>query len=255
MSQTTASANPTTAASTGSLLSIERVTSGYGDLRVLHGITLDVRPGEIVALMGSNGAGKSTTLKTIVGLLRATGGKITFDGEDITKSGPEDLVPKGMVLCPEGRGMLKDLSVRQNLELGAYVVDDDRTINERLEESFEAYPILREREKQLAGTLSGGQQQMLAIVRAMMSGPRLLLIDEASLGLSPIMAEDTFDLIARTNQRNGTAVLIVEQNVLALDLADRAFVLEKGEITQSAEGAELNDLKANLREIYLGSGD
>ncbi len=235
------------------LLQLDGVAAGYGDLQVLHGLTMEVNAGEVVALMGTNGAGKSTTLKTIVGLLRASAGTIRFDGEDVTKSGPEDLVPKGLVLCPEGRGMLKDMTVRQNLELGAYVVTDEAKIEERLERSFTAYPILRERQTQLAGTLSGGQQQMLAIVRAMMSGPRLLLIDEASLGLSPVMAEDTFDLIQQLNREQGTAVLIVEQNVLALELAHRAYVLEQGRITSTASGDELEDLKVRLREVYLGA--
>lgn len=239
-------------AGAGPILELVDVESGYGDLKVLHGLSLDVQPGEIVALMGSNGAGKTTTLKTIVGLLPTSRGSIRYEGRDITSSSPEKLVPGGLVLCPEGRGMLKDMTVRQNLELGAYVVDDPQVRAERLERSFDAYPILREREKQLAGTLSGGQQQMLAIVRAMMSGPKLLLIDEASMGLSPVMAEDTFDLIQRLNQEQGTAVLIVEQNVLALDLAHRAFVLEKGQIVQRAEGHELDALKAGLREVYLG---
>ncbi len=239
----------------GALLSLSGITSGYGDIQVLHGLDLEVRPGEVVALMGSNGAGKSTTLKTIVGLLDATGGSVHYKGRDITNSSPELLVPDGLVLCPEGRGMLKDLTVRQNLELGAYVVADQRdVVEERLRRAFEVYPILDERQQQLAGTLSGGQQQMLAIVRAMMSGPELLLIDEASLGLSPIMAEQTFELIQNLNAEQGTAVLIVEQNVLALDLAHRAYVLEKGQIIQHAETTELDDLKARLREIYLGSG-
>lgn len=237
------------------ILRLSGVTGGYGDIQVLHGLDLEVHPGEVVALMGSNGAGKSTTLKTIVGLIRPTGGTVHFDGRDITGSSPERLVPDGLVLCPEGRGMLKNLTVRQNLELGAYVIADQRdVVEERLRQAFEVYPILDERQKQLAGTLSGGQQQMLAIVRAMMSGPRLLLIDEASMGLSPVMAEDTFDLIGRLNQEQGTAVLIVEQNVLALELAHRAYVLEKGEIRQHAEGHELDDLKLRLREIYLGAG-
>lgn len=236
------------------MLELVDVESGYGDLKVLHGLSLDVRPGEIVALMGSNGAGKTTTLKTVVGLLKASRGTIRYDGEDITSTSPEQLVPKGLVLCPEGRGMLKDLTVRQNLELGAYVVADPDAREAALERAFTAYPILHERQTQLAGTLSGGQQQMLAIVRAMMSSPRLLLIDEASMGLSPVMAEDTFELIQTVNREQGTAVLIVEQNVLALDLAHRAFVLEKGQIVQRAEGDELEDLKDRLREVYLGGG-
>ena len=236
------------------LLEIEDLRAGYGDLQVLHGLSLTVRPGEVVALMGTNGAGKSTTLKTIIGLLRASTGTIRFGGEDVTRLGPEDLAPQGMVLCPEGRGMLPDMTVRQNLELGAYVVEDRATVDERMDQAFATFPILRERQSQLAGTLSGGQQQMLAIVRAMMSGPRLLLIDEASLGLSPVMAEDAFELILRLNRDEGTAVLLVEQNVLALDLAHRAYVLEKGAITTTAEGAELEDLKARLRQLYLGEG-
>jgi branched-chain amino acid transport system ATP-binding protein len=235
-----------------SVLELTDVTSGYGDLRVLHGLSLDVQAGEIVALMGSNGAGKTTTLKTIVGLLGATGGTVVYDGEDITSTSPERLVPKGLVLCPEGRGMLKDLTVRQNLELGAYVVADPAERDAALDRAFTAYPILEERQGQLAGTLSGGQQQMLAIVRAMMSDPRLLLIDEASMGLSPLMAEDTFELIRNVNREQGTAVLLVEQNVLAVDLAHRAFVLEKGRIVQRADGAELEGLKDRLREVYLG---
>ena len=236
------------------LLAIEDLRAGYGDLQVLHGLSLTVAPGEVVALMGTNGAGKSTTLKTIIGLLRATTGTVRFDGEDVTRLGPEDLAPRGMVLCPEGRGMLPDMTVRQNLELGAYVVADRGDVDDRMDQAFATFPILRERQTQLAGTLSGGQQQMLAIVRAMMSGPRLLLIDEVSLGLSPVMAEDAFELILRLNRDEGTAVLLVEQNVLALDLAHRAYVLEKGEITTTAEGAELADLKARLRQLYLGEG-
>jgi branched-chain amino acid transport system ATP-binding protein len=237
------------------ILKLTGVTGGYGDIQVLHGIDIEVHPGEVVALMGSNGASKSTTLKAIVGLVEPTAGTVHYKGQDITGSSPELLVPKGLVLCPEGRGMLKDLTVRQNLELGAYVVADDRAVvDARLAQAFEVYPILDERQKQLAGTLSGGQQQMLAIVRAMMSGPELLLIDEASLGLSPVMAEDTFELIQKLNLEQGTAVLIVEQNVLALELAHRAYVLEKGEISQQAAGDQLDELKLKLREIYLGAG-
>lgn len=240
--------------SSGSLLEVEDLRSGYGDIQVLHGLSFDVQPGEIVALMGSNGAGKTTTLKTIVGLLRASGGRVAYDGRDITRTSPEELVPDGLVLCPEGRGMLKDLTVRQNLELGAYVVESRADIEDRLARAFDTYPILYERQDQLAGTLSGGQQQMLAVVRAMMSGPRLLLIDEASMGLSPVMAEDTFELIQQVNREQGTAVLLVEQNVLALDLAHRAYVLETGTIVQRADGHQLEDLKDRLREVYLGGG-
>ena len=235
------------------LLELRGVSSGYGDLRVLHGISLTVAPGEVVALMGSNGAGKTTTLKTIVGLLRPMEGSVVFDGQDISRTPPEDLVGRGLVLTPEGRGMLRDLTVRQNLELGGYVISKDRAeLNRRLDEAFAAFPILRERESQLAGTLSGGQQQMLALVRAMMSRPRLLLIDEASMGLSPIMAESTFDLIGQLNREQGTAILLVEQNVEALRLAHRALVLEKGQIVQEAVGKELDALTRRLQDVYLG---
>lgn len=235
------------------LLELRDVSSGYGDLLVLHGVSLSVRPGEIVALMGTNGAGKTTTLRTIVGLLRAQRGTVRYDGEDITRAAPEELVAKGLVLCPEGRGMLRDLTVRQNLELGGYVLGRDRAeLERRLDEAFAAFPILGERQEQLAGTLSGGQQQMLAIVRAMMARPKLLLIDEASMGLSPIMAQGTFDLIVQLNAERGTAVLMVEQNVEALRLAHRAFVLEKGQIVQEAEGAELEVLTRRLQDVYLG---
>jgi len=239
---------------TPSLLELRDVASGYGDLRVLHGISLTVAPGEVVALMGSNGAGKTTTLKTIVGLLRPMAGSVHFDGADISRTAPEELVSRGLVLCPEGRGMLRDLTVRQNLELGGYVISKDRReLESRLDEAFAAYPILRERESQLAGTLSGGQQQMLAIVRAMMSRPRLLLIDEASMGLSPVMAQGTFELIAQVNREQGTAILLVEQNVEALRLAHRALVLEKGQIVQEAAGAELDELTRRLQDVYLGT--
>lgn len=236
------------------LLELRDVASGYGDLRVLHGISLTVAPGEVVALMGSNGAGKTTTLKTIVGLLRPMAGSVRFDGADISRTAPEELVARGLVLCPEGRGMLRDLTVRQNLELGGYVISKDRReLESRLDEAFAAYPILRERESQFAGTLSGGQQQMLAIVRAMMSRPRLLLIDEASMGLSPVMAQGTFELIEQVNREQGTAILLVEQNVEALRLAHRALVLEKGQIVQEAAGAELDELTRRLQDVYLGT--
>ena len=235
------------------LLELRGVSSGYGDLRVLHQISLAVAPGEVVALMGSNGAGKTTTLKTIVGLLKPMEGSIVFDGQDIGRTPPEELVGRGLVLTPEGRGMLRDLTVRQNLELGGYVISKDRAeLERRLDEAFAAYPILRERESQLAGTLSGGQQQMLAIVRAMMSRPRMLLIDEASMGLSPIMAQGTFELIQQLNAEQGTAILLVEQNVEALRLAHRALVLEKGQIVQEAVGDQLEELTRRLQDVYLG---
>jgi branched-chain amino acid transport system ATP-binding protein len=219
---------------------------------VLFDVTFDVPAGEVVALMGSNGAGKTTTLKTITGQLKVLGGSVTFDGDDITGMTPEALVRRGIVLVPEGRGMLRDLTVAQNLELGAYTVNDSAKTAASFERAYSVFPILAERREQKAGTLSGGQQQMLAIARALMSDPRLLLVDEASLGLSPVMTETAFDLIGQANREAGVTVLIVEQNVLALDLASRAYVLERGQVIDVAEGKAVRQMQGRLREAYLG---
>jgi branched-chain amino acid transport system ATP-binding protein len=235
------------------LLKVENLSSGYGALQVLFDVSLDVRPGEIVALMGSNGAGKTTLLKTITGQLHVLSGRVSLDGSDVTGLAAEILVRKGVALVPEGRGMLRDLTVAQNLELGAYIVRDRDKVDAAFDRAYTTFPILEERREQLAGTLSGGQQQMLAIARALMSGPRLLLVDEASLGLSPVMTETAFDLIVATNAATGVAVLIVEQNVLALDLAHRAFVLEKGQVVDVAEGAAVRTMQGRLRRAYLGA--
>jgi len=234
------------------LLEVRDLCSGYGALQVLFGVSLTVGEGEVVALMGSNGAGKTTTLRTITGLLRAMSGQVLLDGREITGRPPEQLVPRGMVMVPEGRGMLRDLSVADNLALGAYTVSDRKQVAASLDKTFTTFPILAERREQKAGTLSGGQQQMLALGRALMASPRLMLVDEASLGLSPIMTEVAFNLVAEVNRTAGVAVLIVEQNVLALDLADRAYVLEKGQVVGSAEGAEVRRMQGQLREAYLG---
>jgi len=235
-----------------SLLAVNELCSGYGSLQVLFGVSLSVAEGEVVALMGSNGAGKTTTLRTITGLLKAMSGHVLLDGKDVTGTPPERLVDLGVVMVPEGRGMLRDLTVSENLELGAYTVRDRAKVAEGLDQTFTTFPILHERRDQLAGTLSGGQQQMLALGRALMAGPRLMLVDEASLGLSPVMTERAFTLIAEVNRTSGVAVLIVEQNVLALDLAHRAYVLEKGQVVGSAEGAEVRTMQDQLREAYLG---
>ena len=234
------------------LLEIDSLSSGYGALQVLFNVSLSVEEGEVVALMGSNGAGKTTTLRTITGLIKPMSGRVHFDGQDITGTSPELLVPRGLVMVPEGRGMLRDLTVAENLALGAYVSNDKDQIEASLQQTFETFPILAERKEQKAGTLSGGQQQMLALGRALMSRPRLMLVDEASLGLSPIMTETAFNLIAEVNRTQGVAVLIVEQNVLALDLAHRAYVLEKGQVVAEAEGDEVRQMQGRLREAYLG---
>ena len=237
---------------TETLLEVEDLCAGYGSLPVLFNVNLDVRVGEVVALMGSNGAGKTTTLRAITGLLRTTHGRVRFAGADITKEPTELLLARGMSLVPEGRGMLRDLTVAENLEMGGYVVRDRRAVAEAAERAYATFPILAERRDQKAGRLSGGQQQMLAIARALMSGPRLLLVDEASLGLSPVMTETVFELIADVRRTAGTAVLIVEQNAAALDLADRAFVLEKGQVVDRAEGADMRAMQGRLRDAYLG---
>ena len=235
-----------------SLLEVHDLCSGYGALQVLFGVSLIVGEGEVVALMGSNGAGKTTTLRTVVGMLRTMSGSVVLDGRPVTGGPPEKLVEKGVVMVPEGRGMLRELTVAENLALGAYVVNDKKQVAASLDRAFTTFPILAERREQKAGTLSGGQQQMLALGRALMASPRLMLVDEASLGLSPIMTERAFSLINDVNKTSGVAVLIVEQNVLALDLADRAYVLEKGQVVASAEGQAVRQMQGQLREAYLG---
>ena len=236
------------------LLEVRDLCSGYGALQVLFGVSLHVDDGEVVALMGSNGAGKTTTLRTITGLLHATSGAVLLDDRDVTGTPPERLVDQGVVMVPEGRGMLRDLSVAENLALGAYTVRDKAQVAASLDRTYTTFPILHERREQKAGTLSGGQQQMLALGRALMASPRLLLVDEASLGLSPVMTERAFALVAELNRQSGVAVLLVEQNVLALDLADRAYVLEKGQVVASAEGAAVRTMQGELRAAYLGVG-
>ena len=242
---------PSTAAAE-TLLDVEGLCSGYASLQVLFDVHLDVRVGEIVALMGSNGAGKTTTLRAITGLLRRTRGRIRLAGEDVTTATPESLVARGVALVPEGRGMLRDLTVAENLEVGAYAVRDRTAVAEATDRAYTTFPILAERRDQKAGQLSGGQQQMLAVARSLMSNPRLLLVDEASLGLAPIMIATVFDLIADVRRTAGVSVLIVEQNAAALDLADRAFVLEKGQVVDRAEGDAVRTMQARLREAYLG---
>lgn len=236
------------------LLEVHGLCSGYGALQVLFDVSFRVDAGEVVALMGSNGAGKTTTLRAITGQLKVPAGRVLLDGVDITGRPPEDLVARGLALVPEGRGMLRDLTVAQNLELGAYRVRDTDAVARAFDRAYATFPILAERRQQRAGTLSGGQQQMLAVARALMSDPRLLLVDEASLGLSPVMTETVFDLIAAANRTAGVSVLLVEQNVLALDLASRAYVLEKGQVVDVAEGGAVRTMQGRLREAYLGRG-
>jgi branched-chain amino acid transport system ATP-binding protein len=238
----------------GPLLAVEALEAGYGGLQVLFGVDLEVTAGEIVALMGSNGAGKTTTLRAVTGQLKPTAGRVLLDGEDVTGRPPEWLVRRGVALVPEGRGMLRGLTVEDNLLAGAWVVQDRVRRDEALDRAYETFPILDERRSQLAGTLSGGQQQMLALARAVMSGPRLLLVDEASLGLSPAMTATAFDLLRRLNAETGVAVLLVEQQVHALELAVRAYVLEKGTVVDRADGDDVIAMEERLRSAYLGEG-
>ena len=233
------------------MLRLEGVVAGYGRTPALNGIALDVREGELVSLIGANGAGKSTTLKTISGLLKPSAGSITFEGAEIGGLSPRDILSRGIAHCPEGRRVFPHLSVRENLEMGALLRRDRTAVADDLEAMCTRFPRLRERLTQAAGTLSGGEQQMLAIARALMSRPRLLMFDEPSLGLAPSLVEQVF-LIVQEIRAQGTTVLMVEQNAMAaLRLADRAFLLETGHVVRSGTGAELL-ASPDVRAAYLG---
>jgi branched-chain amino acid transport system ATP-binding protein len=229
------------------MLTLTDVHAGYGRASVLHGVSLEVAKGEVVSLLGANGAGKSTTLKTISGVVRARQGRLRFDGRDITAAQPGAIVKLGLVHCPEGRQVFPDLTVRENLQMGAYA----RGSRKRIDKVLETFPALRDRLQQTAGTLSGGEQQMLAIGRALMAEPRLLLLDEPSLGLAPLIVEWIFQIIAGFRDE-GVSVLLVEQNAtLALGVADRAYVLSHGEVRHSGSADEVKTSEA-LKKAYLG---
>ena len=230
------------------LLEVEDLRAGYGSIPVLQGVSFAVAEGETAVMFGLNGAGKSTTVNTIAGLLRTWGGQTRFDGEVISGLSAPEIVKRGVALCPEGRRVFPGLSVRTNLELGAWT--NRAVMKTQMERVFGYFPRLEERSDQLAGTLSGGEQQMLAIGRALMSKPRLLLIDEASLGLSPKLTETVFQVVDQING-DGTTVVIVEQNIGVLPYADQALVMQKGTITFDGRGAEL-ERSGNLRAAYLG---
>jgi len=233
------------------LLELENITLAYGRIQALHGISLTVGEGEIVALIGANGAGKSTTMRAISGLRPVSSGKITFDGSDITKMRADLRVIRGVSQSPEGRGIFPGMTVRDNLEMGAYTRRNRSEIDEDLERAFSLFPRLKEREKQAGGTLSGGEQQMLAVGRALMSRPKLLLLDEPSMGLAPMLIQQIFDIVVEINQQ-GTTVLLVEQNAQqALSRAHRAYVLETGRIVKSGTGSELLTDPA-VKDAYLG---
>ena len=234
------------------LLEVEDLRAGYGSLPVLGGITFSIEEGETAVLLGLNGAGKTTTVLTLAGMLKPWSGRITFMGRDVTGVDPRKLVAEGIVLVPEGRHVFPQLTVAQNLRLGAWPYKKDRKNTRAIvERAVEYFPRLSERWGQMAGTLSGGEQQMLAIARGLMARPKLLLIDEASLGLSPKLTQTVFDVVRQINQ-DGTTVLIVEQNAGVLRIASRAFVMEKGTLVYRGSGEEILD-HSEIRQAYLGS--
>jgi branched-chain amino acid transport system ATP-binding protein len=233
------------------LLELENITLAYGHIEALHGISMTVGQGEIVALIGANGAGKSTTMRAISGLRPISTGAIRFDGDDISKLRADIRVVRGVSQSPEGRGIFPGMTVRENLEMGAYTRRNRSEIDEDIQRAFTLFPRLKEREKQAGGTLSGGEQQMLAVGRALMSRPKLLLLDEPSMGLAPILIQQIFDIIVEINQQ-GTTVLLVEQNAQqALSRAHRAYVLETGRIVKEGTGSELLNDPA-VKDAYLG---
>jgi branched-chain amino acid transport system ATP-binding protein len=233
-----------------SLLRVQDLSAGYGLVEVLFGIDLEVDAGELVVVLGANGAGKTTTLRAISGMIQARG-RVLLDGEDVLGKRPDQLLRRGVAHVPQGRGTITDLTVEENLRIGAYS-RRDREVDDDLERWLTTFPRLGERRDQLAGSMSGGEQQMLAIARAFMSRPRLLLLDEPSLGLAPLVTQEVFENLRRVTADTGTAVLLVEQNAnLALDFAARAYVLEAGTIVMSGPAAELQGDDA-VRSAYLG---
>lgn len=233
------------------LLELKNVHSYYGNIHALKGISLTVEEGEIVSLIGANGAGKSTTLKTISGLVRPRQGTVTLGGEDLAVYPPHEIVVKGISQVPEGRGVFARLTVTENLELGAYIHNDPQQLASDLDYVFSLFPRLKERRKQVAGTMSGGEQQMLAMGRALMAHPKVLLLDEPSMGLAPILVEGIFETVQNINKEGGT-ILLVEQNALmALEVAHRGYVIQTGEIVlqDTAKALQTNEM---VQKAYLG---
>ena len=234
------------------MLEVSDLHVSYDGVQAVGGVSLTVRPGEITALLGANGAGKSSTLKAIIGAVRPQSGRVVFEGKDITGTPPEKLVSMGIAMIPEGARVFARQPVEQNLRLGAYTVRDEAVVKQRMDSVYALFPRLLERREQLAGTMSGGERQMLAIGRALMSGPRLLLIDEPSLGLSPLLVEQVFDALQMLNRQHGLSVLLVEQNMnQALEVAAGAYVMQTGRIALqgTAEALMASD---EVRRVYLG---
>ena len=234
------------------MLEIKNLSVGYGAITALHGVSLSVRPGSIVTLIGANGAGKSTMLKAISGLLRVRGGEILYDGKNIAGLPPHQIVKLGLSHVPEGRMIFANLTVMENLQMGAYLQKDRSVVRRELEYVFATFPRLREREQQIAGTLSGGEQQMLAIGRALMSRPKFLMLDEPSLGLAPLLVKTIFEKIAEINRQQGITIMLVEQNAnLALEISHFGYVLETGKIALQGDSAALRR-NPQVQSAYLG---
>ena len=233
------------------MLKVENLVVHYGAIKALRGISFEVNEGEIISLIGSNGAGKTTTLHALSNIIKKTDGKVVFEDEDITSFQPDTIVKKGLIQVPEGRRIFANLTVKENLEMGAFTRTDKKGIKDDIELVFENFPRLKERIRQVAGTLSGGEQQMLAIGRALMSKPRLLLLDEPSMGLAPILVDEIFSIIKKINE-NGTTILLVEQNAFkAPAIADRAYVLETGVISKTGNANDLLE-DDSVKKAYLG---
>lgn len=234
-----------------SLLEVKNLVVSYGAIKALKGISFSVEQGEVISLIGSNGAGKTTTLHSISNLIKKNSGLIFFEGTDITNLSADKIVKMGLIQVPEGRRVFANLSVKENLEMGAYLRKDKEQIKKDMEWGYELFPRLKERLSQLAGTLSGGEQQMLAMARALMSKPKLLLLDEPSMGLAPILVDEIFEIIKKISSA-GTTILLVEQNAYkALSIANRAYILETGEITKDGKASDLITDKAVI-SAYLG---
>lgn len=235
------------------LLEVDALEAGYGPVKVLHGLSLTVGEGETVAILGANGAGKSTLMNTLAGLIRSTAGRVHFSGQPIHGASAEQITKHGVALVPEGRHVFARLTVLENLRMGAYTRRDRAGVAAQLDELLQRFPVLAERRGQRAGTLSGGEQQQLAICRALMSKPKLILLDEPSLGLAPVMVERVFDVVRELRERDGLTVLLVEQSVVnALEAADRAYLVSGGRITASGTSAEMAGAARDLEASYLG---
>ncbi len=233
------------------MLKVTDLTVHYGAIQALRGISFDVKQGEIITLIGSNGAGKTTTLHSVSNIIKKTSGKVEFENTDITNVSPDAIVKTGLIQVPEGRRVFANMSVKENLEMGAYTRKDKAGIKTDMEKVYELFPRLKERIKQLSGTLSGGEQQMLAMGRALMSSPKLLLLDEPSMGLAPILVDEIFSIIQEIN-KTGTTILLVEQNAFkALSIADRAYILETGTVIKSGKASDLINDEA-VKSAYLG---